>query len=231
MPSLRGYEKTFRISTPNYRVPGKLTLSDSELRDLLKGTLEITEKVDGANTAILRGVGDDWSLQKRRGIATQQHPQFSFFWSWARANEEKIHRIAEGWTVYGELTYAKHNIYYDALPSYFLVFDVWTGNEYLDTNDRLDLCSELNFQHVPMLFYGRLEGDEHEQLHQLENFIGPSKVSTTVTMEGIVVKNAIKQMRGKLVRPEFMKQLEEDDHWLYKKLVKNQLAPGIDPYK
>lgn len=69
-----------------------------------------------------------------------------------------------------------------------------------------------------------------EQLHQLENFIGPSKLSTTVTMEGIIVKNAVKQMRGKLVRPEFMKQLEEDDHWLYKKLVKNQLAPGVNPY-
>src|SRR5208337_556250 len=228
--SLRGYEKTFRITTPNYQMPGKLTLSDPDQKALLKGTLEITEKVDGANTAILRGGDSEWTLQKRRGIATQQHPQFSFFWSWARANEDKILHIPENWIVYGELTYAKHNIFYDHLPSYFLVFHVWTGREYLDTNDRLDLCSELELQHVPMLFYGRLEGHENEHLHQLEKLVGLSKVSTTVTMEGIVVKNAHKQMRGKLVRPEFMKQLEEDDHWLYKKLVKNQLRPGVNPY-
>ncbi len=230
MPSLRGYEKTFRISTPNFCVPGKLTLSDSDQRALLKGTLEISEKCDGGNSGLLRGTGNDWSLQKRRGIATQQHPQFSFFWSWARANEEKILQIPENWIVYGELTYAKHNVNYDALPSYFLVFDIWAGDHYLDTNNRLDLCSELNLQHVPMLYYGQLKGDYMEQLHQLETFVGKSKISTTVTMEGIVVKNAVKQMRGKLVRPEFMKQLEEDDHWLYKKLVKNQLAPGVNPY-
>jgi hypothetical protein len=50
-------------------------------------------------------------------------------------------------------------------------------------------------------------------------------------MEGLVVKNYRKQMRGKLVRPEFMKELEEEDHWLHKAMKRNQLALGTDVYK
>lgn len=147
---------------------------------------------------------------------------FSFFWNWARQNESKITKIPSNWIIYGELMYAKHNIFYDALPSYFLVFDIWNDKEYLSANDRLDVCNELSFQHVPVLFCGHLE----DGTHQLEKLIEQSKFSTTQTMEGIVVKNARKQLRGKLVRLEFMKQLEEEDHWLHQKLTRNQL---IDP--
>jgi hypothetical protein len=118
--------------TPNYQVPGKLTLSHADQKALLTGTLEITEKVDGANVAIIRGNGDKWTLQKRRGLADEGvHAQFSFFWNWARHNYQKILAIPHNWIIYGELCYAKHNIYYDQLPSYFLVFDIWDGQRYL----------------------------------------------------------------------------------------------------
>ena len=44
--------------------------------------------------------------------------------------------------------------------------------------------------------------------------------------EGVVVKNSSRQMRGKLVRPEFMKEIQEDDLWLKKPLNKNKLFEG-----
>lgn len=222
----RQYEKTYRIYTPNFSVPGKLVLSHSDQRALLTGKVEVTEKVDGANTGIVRGKGDKWTLQKRRGLAdTGVHQQFSFFWAWARANEAKILQMPHNWILYGELTYSKHHIYYDALPSYFLAFDVWNGKEFLDHDDRLDFVQKLGFKHVPVLHYGYVE-----DAIELEKLVGPSKVSTNMVMEGVYVKNYRKQMKGKLVRPEFVKDLEDEDHWMYQPLRRNALAPGVNTF-
>ena len=72
------------------------------------------------------------------------HAQFSFFWNWARANNDRIMKIPIGWIIYGELLYAKHHIYYDQLPSLFLVFDVWNGKEYIKSEK-----GEFEFLTVP----------------------------------------------------------------------------------
>jgi ATP-dependent RNA circularization protein (DNA/RNA ligase family) len=222
----RKYEKTFRIDTQRYHVPGKLVLSHDDQRALLTGKVEITEKVDGANTGIVRGKGDKWILQKRRGLAdTGVHEQFAFFWAWGRANEQKILQIPHNWIVYGELTYSKHHIYYDVLPSYFLVFDVWNGKQFIDHDDRLALCDKLQLKHVPVLHYGYVA-----DLHELESFVGKSRFSTELTAEGIFVKNYRKQMKGKLVRPEFVKDLEDEDHWMKQALRRNSLAPGANTF-
>lgn len=223
--AFRKYEKTFRILTPNIKVPGKFSLTHGEQRDLLVGQLEITEKVDGANVGIIRGKGDKWILQKRRGLADEGvHAQFSFFWNWARHNLDKILNIPHNWIVYGELCFAKHNIYYDLLPSYFLVFDIWDRNKYLKHEEKEKL-NFLGFKHVPLLHLGYCDN-----LLELEKLITKTSLAINSLMEGIVVKNYRKQVRGKLVRKEFMKELEEEDHWLHKAMTKNQLAPTANVY-
>jgi atypical dual specificity phosphatase len=222
----RKYEKTFRIDTPNFHVPGKLVLSNCDQRCLLTGKVEITEKVDGANTGIVRVKNDKWTLQKRRGLAeTGVHQQFAFFWNWARANEIKILQIPHNWIVYGELMYSKHHIYYDALPSYFLAFDVWDGKEFLDHDDRIEFVNKIGLKHVPVLHYGYIDN-----VFELEKFVVQSRVSTTEKMEGIYVKNYRKQMKGKLVRPEFVKDLEDEDHWMFQELRRNLLAPNVNTF-
>lgn len=73
-------DRTCLENTPNFRVAGKLNLSDAEQKALLNGTVEITEKMDGANTGIVRGNKDKWILQKRRGLAdTALTKCFRFF--------------------------------------------------------------------------------------------------------------------------------------------------------
>ncbi len=221
----RKYPKTFRAKSQRINVKGKLNLCSSEQRDLLNGTIEITEKMDGANVAIIRGKGDKWTLQKRRGLAEQGvHAQFSFFWNWARWNEEKILKIPNNWIVYGELMRIKHNIYYDRLPSFFLVFDIWNGKEYLKHTDRFHCTDRFELNNVPIIHLG----NEKVDLDEFMNI--KSACSSTETAEGIVIKNYRKQMRGKLVRPEFMKELDEDDHWMHKAGTPNKLAEGIEWY-
>lgn len=219
------YEKTYRITTPRINVAGKLNLTKDEMRDLFTGTIQITEKMDGSNVAIIRGKGDKWTLQKRRGLADEGvHAQFSFFWNWARHNEEKILDIQPGWIFYGELMYAKHHIYYDQLPSYFLVFDIWNGREYI--RNSADVASGHGFKHVPVLW----EGNGFDRT-ELDKLISKSAYATDSVAEGVVVKNHRKQMRGKLVRPEFMKELDEDEsHWMMKSVTRNKLRENASAY-
>lgn len=221
----RKYEKTYRITTPNYQVKGKLTLPKAEQNTLLIGKVQITEKVDGANTGIVKGKGDKWTLQKRRGLADEGiHAQFSFFWNWARHNTVKILNIPSGWIVYGELCFARHHISYDMLPSYFLVFDIWDGRRYI--RDSESVADYLGFKHVPVL----CEEKYIDNILELEKFISKSNLATESVMEGIVVKNYRKQTRGKLVRPEFMKEIEDEGHWMHKAYNKNTLAPDANVY-
>jgi len=223
----RKYEKTYRIDTTNIFVQGKSNLSYEEKKLLLdkKDELEITEKLDGANVAIIRGKGNNWTLQKRRGLAEEGvHPQFSFFWNWARVNEEKIQKVPSNWIVYGELMWAMHHIYYDWLPSYFIVFDIFDRRrkQFLHSEVRQKFCENVGFAHVPVLYLGKVKGISLDKFMYIK-----SKCATDSIAEGIVIKNWTKQMRAKIVRPEFMKELEEDDHWMLRAVRKNQLAKGL----
>lgn len=219
----RKYEKTYRISIPELRINGKFTLTKKEQIGLLTGRISVEEKMDGANTAIIRNKRG-WTLQKRRGLADEGvHQQFSFFWNWARHNEEKIMNIPIGWIVYGELMYAKHNIYYDELPSYWLVFDIWNKRKYLRADERNQVAEELGFQAVPLLYFG------NERINPFDFMYKKSRYSKDLA-EGIVIKNYRKQTRGKLVRKEFIKQLEEEDHWLNQKLVRNKISALANSY-
>jgi len=73
------YPKTYRILVPQIKTIGKHFLSDIDTKILLKGNIFISEKMDGANTAIIRH-DDCFKLQKRGSlITTNEHFQFNFF--------------------------------------------------------------------------------------------------------------------------------------------------------
>ena len=111
------------------------------------------------------------------------------------------------------------------LPSYFLVFDVWDTGRYHE--DSPDVAKKLGFQHVPILYDGHIDN-----MLELEKFVGMSKLATDSEMEGIVVKKHHKKnyIRGKLVRPQFMKDIEDEGHWMHRAYSKNKLAPDANVY-
>jgi ATP-dependent RNA circularization protein (DNA/RNA ligase family) len=217
------YEKTFRIRIPEYDVKGKFYLSAEEVKLLLAGKVQIEEKVDGANTGIIRHK-KGFSLQKRGSLVGQsEHPQFGFFHNWANMDAyDKIMAVPPGHLIYGEWCWAQHTIYYDKLPDYFLAFDVIrTPNmHWLDPEERFEFCIKYGFEQVPLIAYDYFNRID---LHRL--IPGPSAFGEFA--EGIVVKRYRKgeYLRGKIVKPEFMKTLdEEDEHWTKRKLVINKLV-------
>jgi len=215
------YAKTFRIPIPQFEVKGKLFLSRDQIKLLLAGQVDIEEKMDGANTGIIRH-NKGFSLQKRGSLVGQsEHAQFQYFHAWAnRMNYDKIMEVPPGHWIYGELLYAQHHIFYDQLPDYFLVFDVLTKSGlWMDRDGRNEFCDRYGFHSIPLVAQG------YFNLEDLYDLI-PEKSAYGDVAEGIVVKRYRKgeYLRGKIVKPWFVKELDEEDtHWTRKELRKNQL--------
>ena len=213
----RKYEKTFRILVPEINVRGKFYLSDEEHKRLLGGRVFVTEKLDGANIGIIR-TRDGFRFQKRGSLVDiGEHPQYGFLKAWGNQNYEKLMKIQEGWIVYGELLKYVHTVEYDALPDWVCVFNIWDRKHYMPFDEVQSMCEEWGIQTVPLLFEGYTTRSELFQMLPNPSRYGSEKA------EGIVVTNPRQQLRGKLVREEFVKHLEDHEHWRYQQLTENRL--------
>lgn len=210
------YSKTFHV----FPVTSKWNLDTTQLKRLLSGEMIVEEKMDGSNTGIIRH-NKGFHLQKRNSLVGQsEHEQFSFFHNWANLqNYEKIMNLPVGTLLYGELLYAVHTIFYDRLPDYFLVFDVKRNGEWLDYDERKAFCEQYQFRMVPLIARGNFTKDELQKLVPVKSAYGDEA-------EGIVIKRYAKHgyFRGKIVKPGFMKQLEESDHWQSYNVRKNVIV-------
>lgn len=214
------YDKTYRVIVPQVDVKGKLYLPKDDVKLLLGGRVIVEEKLDGANTGIIRHKSG-FHLQKRGSlVGTSEHAQFQFFHNWAHyQNYEKIMKVPIGYIIYGELMYAIHTVYYDELPDYFLVFDVWHEGRFLNYEERNDFCQKYKFHQVPLITKDFYNVDDLFDLIPNKSEYGNEPA------EGIVIKRYSKKnyTRAKLVREEFVKKVNDSDHWIHKKLKKNLL--------
>jgi len=221
----RKYEKTYRLALPEFIVKGKLLLDHNQVKDLFAGMVTIEEKMDGANIGIIRHK-TGFHLQKRGSlVSTSEHAQFQFFHNWANVqNYDKLMALPKKYIVYGELMYALHTIYYDQLPDFVLVFDVWNGERYLNRFERDKFCDKYSFHQVPLLFTDFYNPVDVQHLV-------PKKSAYGSTAEGIVIKRYKKNgnyCKAKLVWPRFQKEMEESDHWMHKQLRRNKLGVTND---
>lgn len=217
----RHYEKTFRILVPQIATKGKHFLSDADTRKLLGGNVVITEKMDGANVGIIRHK-DYFKLQKRGSLVdVGEHFQFNFFKAWSQQNYDKLLQIPQGTTLYGELMICKHTVPYDMLPDYFLAF-AWydkKNNEYKHRDEMTELCDKIGLCYTPEICRGcNFSKDE------LFDLIPDPSVYGHAPAEGLVVWNYKQNMRGKVVRAEFQKAMDEDDHWDKGPIIKNTVS-------
>lgn len=209
------YEKTFHV----FPVTSKFNLDNTQLKRLFAGEVVVEEKMDGSNVGIIRHK-KGFALQKRGSlVGTSEHEQFSFFHNWANQQRyEQIMSLPVGTLLYGELLYAVHTIYYDKLPDFFLVFDVKRDGDWLDYDERKQLCDDHGFHMVPFVNRGTFSKMDVQGMVPKESAYGPEA-------EGIVIKRYAKHgyFRGKIVKPGFMKQLEESDHWMTHNVRRNKL--------
>lgn len=158
--------------------PGDEGLAELPFAAIQGRYLVVEEKLDGANAGISVGADGRLRLQSRGHYLTggPRERQFGPLKAWAAALGPRLApRLGERFVLYGEWLYATHTVFYDALPHWFCVFDVFDRSDatFLDTPGRLELLDGLPVVSVPVLRSGPIE-----RLADLVSLVGPSTCRT-----------------------------------------------------
>jgi ATP-dependent RNA circularization protein (DNA/RNA ligase family) len=112
-----------------------------------------------------------------------------------------------------------HSIYYDALPDWFIAYDVWSLKQkrFLDEEQQAKILDPIGIKRVPVLYVDKLTKEDIPKL--VDNT--KSAFSTTQNMEGCVVKDYQNQQMLKYVSREFLEEVFDDSgHWTSRREVK-----------
>jgi hypothetical protein len=239
--------------------PGDEDLAAVPLARIAGRHIVVEEKLDGANSALSFDDDGRLLLQSRghylTGGAREKH--FALLKTWAAARQDVLRRrLGSRYVVYGEWLYAKHTVFYDALPHYFMEFDVLDrdSGEFLSTERRGELLGGLSLVSVPVLWSGtssprqRLDALIGHSLFKTPEWWGRLQAHATELgldaqhvcdetdpsplAEGLYLKveegGAVRE-RYKYIRASFLTSvLESGTHWLKRPIVPNLLATGVD---
>lgn len=158
--------------------PGDHDLAAVPFRELAGRHLVVEEKLDGANCGISFAPDGTLRLQSRGHYLTggPRERQFAPLKAWASAVGHLLRpALGDRYVMYGEWMYAKHTVFYDALPHYFCEFDVYDRYEdaFLSTAARRELLAGTPVRPVPVLYEGEVCG-----LDELTSLVGPSTCRT-----------------------------------------------------
>ncbi|GAA6620685.1 RNA ligase family protein [Scytonema sp. NUACC26] len=255
------YPRTHHIEGSRSQ-PGDEDLDSVPFSAIQQQYVVVEEKVDGANAAISFSADGELQLQSRGHYLTggQREKHFNLFKQWANTHAVAFWRVlGTRYILFGEWLYAKHTVFYDALPHYFLEYDVLDleKQQFLSTSSRKQLLAGLPLVSVPILFVGELQsykqligllGNSHYQTPQhLERFqelchergldVERSLKQTDQTnlMEGLYIKVELGDMvtaRYKYVRSSFLTTIQQSDgHWLNRPIIPNILRPDVDLFQ
>ena len=202
-------------------------------------SLIVEEKIDGTNVGIHFTSKNRMVLQCRGHEITEgMHPQYDLFKQWTSVKRPVLEQmLGNKFILYGEWLYAKHSIFYQALPHYFFEFDIYDKDaaHFLSLNTRTEMLAGTGLHTVPVLHQGPLDID------QLRALIGPSayqsEFDNPITgrpdnlMEGLYLRTESETSvtgRGKMVRPEFIEKVKQSEHWQHQAMIPNRLAPNAD---
>ena len=222
--------------------------------------LVLEEKIDGANCGISFGEEGRLYLQSRGHFLNGGYgeSQFDMLKVWAECYRDRLRQVlGSRYVMYGEWMFAKHTVFYDRLPHYFMEFDIFDKKEerFFSTAKRREILEKAPFVHsVPVLETGR-----YEKISDITRLIGHSnyisedpaenlqkqcekygtdaertKAQTDLSgvMEGIYIKveeGDYTVDRLKFVRHSFLNSiLDSESHWMNRPLTANRLEEGKD---
>jgi hypothetical protein len=257
-------ERIFKYPRTPHLTGSRLQPGDEDLRCIAAEAvwgraLIVEEKVDGANSAISFEADGTLLLQSRGhyldGGPRERH--FALFKSWATCHQAEFWQVLGArWVMYGEWMYAKHTLFYDDLPHYFLEFDVLdkdTGR-FLATAKRRALLRELPVVAAPVLHAGALRSATQLQaLVRASRFQTPdwraalqavcqerkldftralAETDAAGLLEGFYFKIEDDEHvleRFKYVRASYTQTVADSgSHWLERPLIPNRLRAGVD---
>jgi hypothetical protein len=216
----------------------------------------VEEKLDGANAAVsFDDEGRPW-LQSRGHFLTGgwRERHFAPLKQWAAEHARVLYeRLGSRYVMYGEWLYAKHTIFYDALPSWMMEFDILDrqSGEWLSTPRRRALLEGAPVHSVPVLREGSVK-----RLDELTSLVGRSSYKSDAwrdrladaarerdldhdrvvretdpldDMEGLYLKleeDGRVVARLKWVRASFLTTvIDSGTHWLSRPIVPNLVMP------
>ena len=256
--TIRKYPRTPHIEGSRLQ-PGDEDLSQIPFETIKGKHLVIEEKCDGANSAVSFDEDGQLLLQSRGHYLTGGYRErhFNFMKQWATVHVDAFYKVlGSRYIMYGEWMYAKHTVFYDALPHYFLEFDILDRETglFLDTPTRHDMLAELPVVSVPVLgegFFQRKEellkllgqsrfvtGNQHQNLIDAAVKLGldPERncreTELSGLMEGLYIKveeNGQVVDRMKFVRAAFLQCVDfSESHWIDRPIIPNQLTVPME---
>lgn len=186
-------------------------LRQDEVETILSQPVWIEEKIDGANLGISFNGNGDLQLQNRGSYLLQPFEgQWKPLKNWLSCHETKIFDVlTDQYILFGEWCYAKHSIDYNALPDWFIAFDIFDKEQerFLSVKQRKKYLSQMEIKEVPQLGYGIYH------IEELFQFVGKSKYGDE-SCEGIYIRQDEKEYlkyRAKMVRGAFKQNIT--GHW------------------
>ncbi|MDP2341585.1 MAG: RNA ligase family protein [Deltaproteobacteria bacterium] len=155
MIPIRKYPRTHHLEGSRLQ-EGDEDLAAVRFAEIAGRPLVVEEKIDGQNAALSFDDDGGLLLQSRghylRGGAREK--SFEPFKRWAATHAGALREVLRSrFVVYGEWCFAKHTVFYDALPHWFLEFDVYDRERdvFLSTPARRALLAGLPVASVPVL--------------------------------------------------------------------------------
>lgn len=171
----------------------------------------VTEKMDGEKTDCY------WNGIHTRSLDGEDHPSRHII---KQIQAEKLYNMPKNMKICGENIYAKRSIFYDKLPSYFLVFAIFLDDICLSWDATMALCNSYRLDTVPVLYRGPYDEDLIKSCWTGISKFGPEQ-------EGYVIRNVdgffideFNQNILKYIRPNHIKA---NKPWLSQPIVPNKL--------
>lgn len=110
---------------------GDRLLAPAAARRLMSRPVAVEEKIDGSNLGLSVGANGRLRAQSRgRYLKAGTGGQYQPLWRWLALAEERLQAaLGTSLLAFGEWCYARHTMGYDALPDWFLLFDVYERAE------------------------------------------------------------------------------------------------------
>jgi RNA ligase len=252
------YPRTPHVEGSRFQ-PGDDDLDCAPFADLQGKYIVVEEKLDGANAGVSFSRDGKLLLQSRGHFLDggERERQFALLKTWATTHQQKLWGLlADRYILYGEWLYAKHTIFYDALPHYFFEFDLLDAEtgEFLSTDRRRELLKDSPLVSAPVLWRGLGRSVEH-----LQSLVRRSRYKTEAwrnrllteaqlrgqgieliqrqtdnsdLSEGLYIKVEVEGRvvgRYKFVRASFLQAVSDSgSHWMDRPIIPNQIREGCD---
>ncbi len=246
------YPRTPHISGSKLQ-PGDEDISQIPFSEISDDYLVVEEKVDGANSAISFSESGELLLQSRGHFLTGGYRErhYDLLKVFAASHKAELYELlGRRYIMYGEWLYAKHKVYYDMLPDYFLEFDVLDRESgiFLSTERRREILGGSCIKSVPVLGEGKFKNkDELLKLLQKSLYVSDNPKQSLLSevekrgldaeralaetdlsglAEGLYVKaeaNGAVTKRMKYVRYGYTQVTSCEDDWLSKPIIPNAI--------